>query len=131
VIVVDGEIIADYVGQKLGVTFSPPFQAFGFMTDDKRPLSAFVFNDYTYSNIEMTLYAEPGGINRAVMKYVANYVFVKSGCRRLTVRTKKRNKRVLQLAPRFGFKYESVAKHFYPDDDAVVFRMLKHECPWL
>lgn len=130
-IVVDGDAIAHYVASKLRVKISPPFQAIGFLTDDKRPMSAFVFNDYSDANIELTVFAEPGGISRGVLRYVANYVFVKSGCRRLTVRTKKRNKRVLQLAPRYGFKYESVAKHFYADDDAVVFRMLKSDCIWL
>lgn len=130
-IVVDGDAIGEYVGNKLGVTISPPFMAVGFMTDDKRPLSAFVFNDFTQSNIEMTVYAEPGGITREVLRYVANYVFNKNKCRRLTVRTKKRNKRVLKLAPRYGFKYECIAKHFFTDDDAVVFRMLKEDCRWI
>lgn len=130
-IVVDGDAIADYVASKLRINISPPFQAIGFLTDDKRPMSAFVFNDYSDSNIELTVFAEPGGISRGVLRYVAHYVFVKNNCRRLTVRTKKRNKRVLQLAPRYGFKYEGVAKHFYADDDAVVFRMLKSDCIWL
>ncbi len=128
---VDGDAIADYVASKLRINISPPFQAIGFLTDDKRPMSAFVFNDYSDSNIELTVFAEPGGISRGVLRYVAHYVFVKNNCRRLTVRTKKRNKRVLQLAPRYGFKYEGVAKHFYADDDAVVFRMLKSDCIWL
>lgn len=128
---VDGDAIGQYVGSRLGVTISPPFQAIGFLTDDKKPLSAFVFNDFNHSNMEMTIVAEPGGINRQVIRYVANYVFNTNNCRRLTVRTKKRNKRVLQLAPRYGFKYECIAKHFFPDDDAVVFRMLKEDCRWL
>ena len=128
---VDGEAIGAYVGQRLGVTITPPFKALGFLTDDKKPLSAFVFNDFNQSNMEMTIVAEPGGINRQVIRYVANYVFNTSKCRRLTVRTKKRNKRILKLAPRYGFKYECLAKHYFPDDDAVVFRMLKDECRWI
>ena len=130
-IVVDGPEIGAYVGKRLGVEISPPFQAIGFMTDDKRPLSAFVFNDFNQSNMEMTIVAEPGGITRQVIRYVANYVFNTSKCRRLTVRTKKRNKRILKLAPRYGFKYECLAKHYFPDDDAVVFRMLRDECRWI
>lgn len=130
-IMVDGEAIGQYVGNRLGVTFSPPFQAFGFLSDDKRPLCAFVFNGFNHSNMEMTVVAEPGGITRQVLRYVANYVFEKSNCRRLTVRTKRRNKRVLQLAPRYGFKYECIAKHYFADDDAVVFRMLREDCIWL
>lgn len=130
-IVVDGDEIGAYVGSRLGVTITPPFKALGFLTEDKRPLSAFVFNDFNHSNMEMTVVAEPGGINRPVLKYVANYVFNTSKCRRLTVRTKKRNKRVLQLAPRYGFKFECIAKHFFADDDAVVFRMLREDCRFL
>ncbi len=130
-IVVEGEEIGAYVGSRLGVTICPPFQAIGFLTDDKKPLAAFVFNDFNYSNMEMTIVAEPGGITRQVIRYVANYAFNTSKCRRLTVRTKKRNKRILQLAPRYGFKYECIAKHFYPDDDAVVFRMLREDCRFL
>lgn len=130
-IVVDGAAIGEYVGSRLGVTISPPFQAIGFLTDDKRPLSAFVFNDFNSANIEMTIVAEPGGITRQVIRYVANYVFNTSKCRRLTVRTKRRNKLVLKLAPRYGFKYECIAKHYFNDDDAVVFRMLREECRFL
>jgi hypothetical protein len=130
-ITVEGEEVAAFIEKKLGVTISKPYIALGFLTNDKRPLSAFVFNDHTGANIEMTAFAELGGITRGVARYIARYVFEQLGCRRLTVRTKKRNKRVLQLAPRYGFKYEGVAKHFYADDDAVVFRMLKSECPWL
>lgn len=125
---VESEAIVGFLESKLGTKFSPPYRAFGFVTDDDRPMCAFVFNDHTGANIEMTVYAEPGGMTRGVLRYVANYVFNSSNCRRLTVRTKKRNKRVLKLAPRYGFTYESVAKHYYGDDDAVVFRMLKEDC---
>ena len=130
-IVVDGAEIGEYVGKRLGGKIGQPYTAFGFMTDDKKPLSAFVFNDYNGSNIEMTGVSEPGGLTRAVLRYVFNYAFEQCGCRRLTIRTKKQNKAMLKLAPRLGFKYEGIAKHFYEDDDAVVFRMLKADCPWL
>jgi hypothetical protein len=130
-IVVDGDTIGEYVGDRLGIKIFPPFVAFGFMTDDKRPLSAFVFNSYNGSSIEVTAVSEPGGFTRAVLRHVCNYVFNKCGCRRLTIRTKKQNKKMLKLAPRLGFKYECIAKHHFTDDDAVVFRMLKSECPWL
>ena len=128
---IENEAIAAFIEEKLQVKITPPYTAFGFASDDNRPLCAVMFNDFNQSNMEMTIYAEPGGITRPVMKYLANYVFVKNNCRRLTVRTKKRNKLVLQLAPRYGFKYECIAKHFFPDDDAVMFRMLKEDCRFL
>lgn len=130
-ILIEGEAVAPFIEKKLGVKLSQPYTAFGFVSNDNRPLCALVFNDHTGSNIEVTAYAEPGGMNRGVLRYAANYVFNKCGCRRLTARTKKSNKRMLKLFPRYGFQYECVAKHYFPDDDAVVFRMLKQDCPWL
>lgn len=130
-ILVEGEAVAPFIEQKLGITLSRPCRAFGFVTNDNRPLCALAFNDHSDANIEVTAYAEPGGMNRGVLRYVANYVFNKCGCRRLTARTKKSNKKMLKLFPRYGFQYECVAKHYFPDDDAVVFRMLKQDCPWL
>jgi len=127
---VENAAIVGFIEGKLGAKFSPPYQAFGFVSEDDRPMCAFVFNDNTGSNIEMSVFAERGGLTREVMRYLANYVFVKNGCRRLTVRTKKRNKPLLKMLStnRIGFTYESVQKHFYADDDAVVFRMLRQDC---
>jgi len=131
VILVDGAPVAAFIEDKLNIKLSEPYTAFGFVSNDKRPMCAFVFNDRSDANMEMTVFAEPGGITRGVLRYIANYAFNKNNCRRLTVRTKKRNKTVLKLAPRFGFQYECVAKHFFTDDDAVVFRMLRDDCKWL
>lgn len=130
-IVVEGDEVTSFVEKKLGITISKPNMALGFLTGDKRPLAAFVFNDYSGANVELTALAEPGGLTRGVLRYVAKYAFEKLKCRRVTVRTKKRNKRVLRIANRFGFAYENVAKDFYEDCDAVVFRMLRKDCKWL
>jgi RimJ/RimL family protein N-acetyltransferase len=128
---IQNEAIIGFLETKLGTKFCPPFEAFGFVSDDDRPMCAFVFNDNPGSNIEMSVFAEPGGMTRGVLRYIANYAFNTNKCRRLTVRTRKRNKRVLKLAPRYGFTYESVMKHYYGDDDAVVFRMLREDCRYL
>lgn len=123
--------VAGYVEQRLGVKIHPPSTCLGFATDAGRPLMAAVFNGYNGANMDMSMVAEPGGITREALRYIAHYVFVTNGCRRLTIRTKKRNKTVLKLAPKAGFKFEAVASDYYPDSDAVVFRMLKSECEWL
>jgi len=127
----NSEAIADFVGKKLKVTFWPPYLALGFSSEDRTKMAAVVFSDYNGSNIEATIYADKGGATRGVIRYVAQYVFGQLKCRRLTVRTKKRNKAVLKLAPRLGFKYETVLVRYYPDDDAVVFRMLREDCKWI
>lgn len=130
-IVVEAPEVARFIENRLGVKIAEPYFALGFLSDDKKPLAAFVFNDYTGANMELTVASERGRLNREIMRYVARYVFVQHGCRRLTVRTKRRNKRVKKLAELLGFKYEGVQKHFYADDDAVVFGMTRDNCRWL
>ena len=130
-IVVEGPEIVAYVERYLKIKISEPSRTLGFMTSAKKPLCAVVLNEYNESNIELTICAEKGGITRGVCAFLAGYVFGKLGCRRLTVRCKRGNKHARRMAERAGFKYESVAKHFFPDGDATVLRMLKHECRFL
>jgi hypothetical protein len=124
-IVVEGDEVAAYMERRLGCKFAEPYIVRGLMTDDGKPLAAVVFNCFTGADIEITVVAER--LTRGVIRFCATYVFRQLGCRRATVRTKKRNKRAQSLARRCGFKFEAVAKHFYPDDDAVVFRMLRND----
>lgn len=134
-IVMTGEecpAVKAYIERCLRTKLSDPCIVLGFVTSDRsRPLCAVLLNSYTGANIDLSVVAEPGGATLGVIRYLCDYVFVQLGCRRLTVRTRKRNKLVQKMARRCGFTFEAVAKHHYHDDDAVVFRMLKHECKWL
>lgn len=127
-IVVEGREVSDYIERKLRIKLEPPSVAIGFLSNQKAPLCAVVFNDYNGSNIEMTMVSER--LTREVLQYLAKYVFVKCGCRRLTIRTRKHNRRAIKMAQRFGFKFEAVVKRYYIDDDAVMFRMFKEDCLW-
>lgn len=131
IVIHDAPEVIGYVEKRLNIKISPPCQAFGYMTDDRKPIAGIVVNDYTGSNCELTIVAEKGRITRWVIRHIASHVFNKLGCRRATIRTRKGNKALLRVAPRFGFVFEAVAKHYYPDSDAVVFRMLRSDCPWI
>lgn len=128
----DVPAVKQYIENRLGVFISEPSISLGFATSGRvRPLCAVVLNDYTGSNIELTIVAERGGVTLGVLRYLARYIFGQLGCRRVTIRTKKRNKTVQKMALRYGFRFEAVAKHYYFDDDAVIYRMLRADCPWL
>lgn len=126
--VVEDDAIVRYIERRLGIVIDRPCRAFGFASDAGEPLAAVVFNDYNGSNIELTFAAER--ITRAVLRWIANYAFVDAGCRRVTVRAKRRNKPSLRLIMRTGFKFEGVAKRYYSDDDAVIYSMFKEHCKW-
>ena len=122
--------IREFLERTLKIKIADPVRVFGFTSDDgKRPLCAVAFNDYNGANIELTMVAQE--MTRGVLRYLAHYVFVVCGCRRLTVRAKRGNKASQKTAQRLGFSYESVAKYYFHDDDAIVYRMLKKDCRWL
>lgn len=130
IVVPDAPEVIGWVERALNIKIAMPAHAFGYMTNDKEPVCAVVVNDYTGSNCELTIVAARP-VSMPVVRHVFNYAFGKLGCRRVTVRTRKRNKLVQKLAARLGFKYEGIQKHFYADDDAVVFGMLKENCRWI
>lgn len=131
IVVQDAPEVVEFVEKKLKIKITPPCQAFGYMTDDAKPIAGVVVNNYNGANCELTIVAEKGRITRGVIRHLASHVFNKLGCRRATIRTRKDNKALLRVAPRFGFVFEHVAKHYYADSDAVVFRMLRADCQWI
>jgi RimJ/RimL family protein N-acetyltransferase len=51
-------------------------------------------------------------------------VFNQLGAKRLTVRTSRDNKRVIDIAVRFGFRAEGRLRNYYPNgSDAMIFGM--------
>lgn len=128
--VVEGEAVLPFVESRLKTKIHPPCIVRGFVAENGRALCAVVFNDFNQSNIELTIVADPAGVTRGVLRYIAGYVFGQLGCRRITIRTKKRNKHAIRMAHRFGFTFEMVCKRYFPDDDAVVFRMFREDCRW-
>lgn len=123
------EVVA-YAERRLDVKFSEPHIGLGFLASDKRPLCALILNDFADKNCEITVVAEPGGLTRGVLRFIFTYIFDQLDLNRCTVRTRRRNKAIVKMAQRVGFTFECVAKGWYPDDDAVVYRMLKADCPW-
>lgn len=130
-IVIDAPEVRAYIERRLGIEITEPHRALGFMSDDKRPLCAISFSEFNGSNIELTIVSEPGGLTRGVLRYVAQYAFGKLKCRRITVRTKRRNHHARAMAKRFGFKFEFPVNRYFADDDAIMFRMFPEDCRFL
>jgi RimJ/RimL family protein N-acetyltransferase len=73
-----------------------------------------------------------GTVSQETVKQMFRTVFEKCGVYRLEVRTSRGNKAIRRAAPKFGFVYESTAKHFYgPNEHAYVYAMIRDNCRWL
>jgi RimJ/RimL family protein N-acetyltransferase len=108
------------------------FTAVGFLADG-RLIGGAVFTGYTGHDITITV----GGtshrwINRTVFAHLAELVFRRWGCLRLTAVCARPAKRARKFAEKAGFKEEGVTrKGFDGKYDAVRYGMLKRECRWL
>jgi RimJ/RimL family protein N-acetyltransferase len=124
------EKVARWAGQRLGVTFSPPYVAVGIESHGK-PVGAVIFNDYQGGNIEVSAVGR-GAFKKGILQHLFRYAFNDLECSRVTVRTRADNEKVIDLAIRFGWRVEGRLRQFYPDGcDAVVFGMLRKECNFL
>jgi hypothetical protein len=121
------DVIAEWVGDRIGAVIVPPYTAMGWIDDDGTLAVGFVFNGYIPGgNLEMAL-ASSGRLTRGMLRAVARYVFEDAQATRITVRTRRKNDRGCQMLKRAGFVEECVCKDYYPDDAAVQFRMLKSD----
>jgi len=123
--------VGEWVGRKLGNPICPPYTALGWLDNLGFLRVGFVFHSYIPGgNIDIDV-AASGRFTRGILQGVAWYVFVGVGATRMTAMTKRSNVRAATVMRKAGFVQECVAKNYFPDDDALQFRMCKKECRWL
>lgn len=59
------------------------------------------------------------------------YPFLQLGLRRLTGRVESTNEEAITLNTKLGALREGVQRHQFGPNDAILFGMLREECPWL
>lgn len=93
---------------------------------------AYVFNDRDADNIELSVYfgcVIP--VTRNIIRTVFAYPFLQLGVGRVTARTRAGNLDVRKKIRRLGFKPEGRLRQYFPDDDAMLYGMLRDECRWI
>lgn len=129
------DAVAQWAGERLGLTFQRPFTAIG-VARNGQAVGAAVFNEYYRGgNIELTFVGQ-GALTRTVQRALAQYAFGHCGVSRVTIRTPYRNTKVRKLLGRRDrFEFEGVQKRFYgPErgDDALVYVLPKEKATkWL
>jgi hypothetical protein len=120
--------VAAWAGDRLGLTFTPPFVALGILSDDGELKGAAVFNQWNGWQIELSFYG-PGCLTRPIIRALFwSYPFEQCGAGRLTASTRRSNKVTRGLLPRLGFTQEACLKRMYGPkraDDAFVFCMMR------
>lgn len=110
----------------LGIKVSKPFVGIVLIDEDRVSKGAFVFNNWSGRDIHVScVLRRPMTV--AEMRYLARYVFRKMDCHRCTALTATRNASARTALRRLGFSIEGFIREYFPDDDAVVYGLLKSE----
>lgn len=117
--------VAAWTSEHLGMAIYPPYTAIGIEDLNGQPCGGAVFTDWNGSNIEIAI-CGPGAMKRGVVRAAFHYVFIQIGANRLTAKTKRSNKLMCRMLPKFGFEFEATLKRYYGaqrENDALVFRL--------
>lgn len=122
-IVVRGEHVARFVGEKVGRSIYPPYEAVG-LEKDGEVVAGVIFNSFTGSDVHATIAGQ--GWTRGFLADIGDYLFNKLKVARVTAITEQPN--VVRLAERLGGKVEGrLRDQFGPGRDGYVVGILKSE----
>lgn len=111
----------------LGIKISEPYTGLLLM-DGKRPIGACIFNNHEAGrNIHFTCVMLEPYVGMRIARRVAWYVFKVMGCRRCTATTPRSNIKAIAALESIGFKLEGVMREYFPNDDGLVYGILRSE----
>lgn len=121
------EAVVDWVARACGKPFHPPFEAIG-IAGASGFTGGFVFTGFNGDGIEVSV-AGRGIASRGAWRAACTYVFDQLGCARMQMHTRRSNRAVRRILPRFGMKFEGVARRFYGNEDGLVFSLTRDDLP--
>jgi hypothetical protein len=109
-----------------GVKIFEPFTGLVLIDDEGRADGACIFNNYDGRDVHFTC-VNNHRMRMTDARVVATYVFDKLGCHRCTAITRRHNWPARKALRQLGFKIEGFLREHFPDDDAVIYGVLKSE----
>jgi RimJ/RimL family protein N-acetyltransferase len=99
------------------------------LEEDGELLAVVVFNLYSGADIAMHIAAVPGRrwMTREFLRVAFRYPFVQLGCRRVSGFVPASNADAQRFDEHLGFRREGLMRHALPDDDIIVYGMLREE----
>jgi RimJ/RimL family protein N-acetyltransferase len=90
-------------------------------------VGSILFQDYNGFNVEMSYYG-PATPSVGILRAVARFALERFNVDRLTIRTNRKNDRVMKTLSRYGFKFEGVQRRFYGQfGDAASFVVFRED----
>lgn len=125
-----GETVGQWLAQRYGVHVGQSSSEIVGLIDDAGVLrGAFVLTWRNDVTAELHVY---GKSSNDVWKWLFRALFER--CSRVEIRTRRDNRSIKRNAPKYGFKFEGVARSYYgpgKSNDALVYAMTADHCRWI
>lgn len=108
--------VANWTFQRYGM---PPMKfdkALGLISPSGDLIGSVVFQSWNGFNLELSYYGQ-GTVRAGIVRCLAQFVLIAFDPARVTVTTKKTNKRLMRSLQRMGFKLEGASRRFYGQRD--------------
>lgn len=127
-------VIAQWVALKCDGEIPEPIFSFGILDEKDDTLVAGVtFYDHRGHSVMMAGAATSArwALRRDIMKEMFQFPFRELGCERMQSTVAVDNLRSRRFTEGIGFEQEGLLRRAYNGKDAILYGMLRDECPWL
>lgn len=134
IILGDDEVIAAWVHSRIPhmPTGFKEMKTMAVADENGTPLGAAVFHEYRGNDIQVSCAADSRRwLNRGILRAIFSYPFIQLGVDRLTSCVPARNAHTRRFIESLGFQVEGIMRRGFPDDDCVIYGLLKEECKWI
>jgi len=96
-------------------------------------IAGVVYNHFSSMDVCMHVGAINGKrwLTKSFLLEAFHYPFVQLGKNRVTALVARKNKTTGRFVRDLGFNYEGKLRKHYPNDDLIVYGMLREECRWI
>ena len=129
----DHERIGRWVTEKAGGRWVPGTTGIALEKDGVLQVGV-MYDGYTGKNGSILMHSRcdnPRAPNRSFYWMIFWYPFIQLGVKRCTLVVNENNQQALKLNDHLGFTRETTIKDYFPDGDAVIYRMYQDECRFL
>jgi hypothetical protein len=129
----DHERIGRWVREKAGGRYNDGCTGIALEKDGVIQVGV-MYDDYTGRGGSILMHSRcdnPKATTRQFYWMIFWYPFEQLGVKRCTLLVHTSNKKALRLNDHLGFTREAVIKDYFPDGDAVIYRMYRNECSFL
>lgn len=129
------ELIGAFVNIRQGHRPEAPwgdFNALGLVRDG-RLVAGVIYNNYSAKNVYAHIGADQGckWMTKQFLFAMFDYPFNELGLHRVTALIRATNSRAIEFAENLGFTEEGLMRHYFIDDDAVIYGLLRDKCRFL